>query len=256
MITNTTILIGKEPSHARLLIAVFAGGHIKTATMGEIGSVPNCVSRCFPDENVAHCKIVVDQQGSMVLSNLKPRNVTYVNNLEIVTKRIQKGCSIALGGDKFPIHLDEVLAVVEKILQEMPQPPKEYNTDGLEKVWRDFQAAQRRIQQRQKRINLLSRIPMIFALTGSLLIGLGGQEIRPYSIVFTIIAAMIMIYGFYKVATDPTIEDRDRATKEFQRRYVCPNPECRHFLGNTPYEILIQDKSCRYCKCKWVQKEK
>ena len=39
----------------------------------------------------------------------------------------------------------------------------------------------------------------------------------------------------------------------FKRDYVCPNPDCQHFLGYTPYKDLLFQKQCRFCKCNWVE---
>lgn len=256
IIKNTTVLIGKDPINGRLLVSVTANGNTKTATIGEVGSVNNSVSRCYPEKNIAHCKIVVDSKGEMTIFNMKPRNVTYVNDVEILSKKLKPGCSIKLGKSRFPIDLGQILKIVQTIIQGMSQIPQEYSTSSLEEVWADYQRAQRNIQEHQRKIGLLRSVPMVFTLSGSLLIGLGGPEIKPYSITFTIIAAVIMIYGLYKGFSDNSFETRDRITKEFQRKYVCPNPECRHFLGNMSYEILTQDKYCKYCRCKWVHNSK
>ena len=40
--------------------------------------------------------------------------------------------------------------------------------------------------------------------------------------------------------------------KEFKRTYVCPNPDCKRFLGFTPYADLVYQKACSRCKCKWT----
>jgi hypothetical protein len=38
----------------------------------------------------------------------------------------------------------------------------------------------------------------------------------------------------------------------FKRDYICPNPDCQHFLGYAPYADLLFQKQCRYCRSKWV----
>ena len=64
-----TILIGKEPSQGRLLVALPGSG--KSAAIGLPGSVPASVSRCRPAEGIAHAKISIDQSGNIILTNLK-----------------------------------------------------------------------------------------------------------------------------------------------------------------------------------------
>ncbi len=253
-IKNTSILIGKEPNHGRLLIATTVNGQIKTTTIGEIGSVANSVSRCYPKENIAHCKIEIDHNGNMRLHNLKPQNVTYVNNAEILTKKITSDCRISLGKDHYPVNLREVFKAVEKLFSEGPAFAKEYDISSLERVWNDYKAELRAIQERQKKNGLLSRIPILITMTGGAVIGLGGPEIKNLALIPTIIAAIVMVYGLYKSHADSSADDRERVTEDFQQKYVCPNPECKHFVGNIPYSILIQDKTCRYCKCKWTHK--
>ena len=84
-----TILVGKEPGNGRLFVSVKINGQPKTAAIGEMNSVPNSVSRCKPAENTAHCKIEVDATGNLIVTNLKPQNVTYVNGAEIVSKKVK-----------------------------------------------------------------------------------------------------------------------------------------------------------------------
>ena len=74
-----TILIGKEPGNGRLLISVNIKGQVKNTTLGEMGCVPSCVSRCIPSDGVAHCKIDIDISGNITLTNAKPQNTTCVN---------------------------------------------------------------------------------------------------------------------------------------------------------------------------------
>ena len=63
-----TILIGKEPEQSRLLIAI--KGTSQITTLGQIGSVPNSVSRCKPTEGVAHCQIEIDLRRHFNCTNL------------------------------------------------------------------------------------------------------------------------------------------------------------------------------------------
>lgn len=81
-----TILVGKEPGQGRLLVAVLETG--KAAAIGSPGCVPNSVSRCKPADGVAHVKITIDQSENMVLTNMKPQNVTFINGTEIVSKHV------------------------------------------------------------------------------------------------------------------------------------------------------------------------
>jgi len=242
-----TILVGKEPGNGRLYVSVNVNGQHKVAPIGEMQSVPNSVSRCKPGENTAHCKITVGGNGEMTITNMKPQNMTYVNGTEVATKRIKAGCRIELGKDRYAMDLNAVIQAARKMVG------VEYSIRHLEIVWNEYNDSMKKIKIRQKNLGLLSNIPMGFSMFGGLVAGV-APEIREIAIVFTCIALLIMLIGFYKRFTDKSIYELDELTEDFQRKYICPNPECHHFMGNQSYNILRQNKSCPYCKCKLMEK--
>jgi len=259
MLENSTILIGKEPATGRLLVSVAIGGKRCNATMGDAGSVPNSVSRCLPAEGVAHCKIVVDAKGTMVLTNLKSRNVTYVNETEIVSKRITPASRIALGCDRYVVDLAGVIDTAKRLCSSQPwhdtsHPKQEYSIKGLKPVWEEYSGTLKQIRIRQQKVGLLSGVPMAFSMLGGLVAGVAPEEIRGIALVFTGIAFIIMSVGLYLRFTDKSIEKTEQLTERFQNTYVCPNPSCRHFMGNQPYNVLRQNTACPYCKCKFTEK--
>ena len=253
-----TILIGKEPGQGRLLIAI--KGIPKIATLGQISSVPNSVSRCKPAEGIAHCQIEVDQAGNMTLTNLKAQNVTFVNGAEIMSKRIDTASAITLGKDRFGINVTEIINAAQKILtvggggvgENIGTGSGPYSIKHLKNVWDDYSGSLKQIKIRQKNIGLLASIPIAFSMLGGLIAGV-APEIRSFALVFTGIALVVMLIGFYKRFTDKSIEETEQLNEKFQDRYVCPNPKCHHFLGNQPYNILRQNKNCPYCKCQWTE---
>lgn len=254
-----TILVGKEPGNGRLFVSVKINGQPKTAAIGEMNSVPNSVSRCKPAENTAHCKIEVDNSGNLVVTNLKPQNVTYVNRAEIVSKRVRPDGNIELGKDRYSVSVGTIIETASKIVVSVcpppPPPAEEYSIKHLKKVWGEYNGKMRAIKIRQKNIGLLSGIPMAFSMLGGLIAGV-APEIREYALILTGIALFIMLIGFYKKFTDKSIEETEQITEEFQRKYVCPNKKkpCNHFLGNVPYNILRQNTKCPYCGCGFNEK--
>lgn len=273
-----TILVGKEPGNGRLLVAIQGLG--KSAAIGLPGSVPACVSRCKPTEGVAHVKISVDSSGNMIMTNMKPRNVTFVNGSEIVSKRVSLGNIVELGKDHFAVNLPMVIDTAKKIVEvsgskpsvqpSQPSPAtyeKKYSISHLEYVWNDFHDKGLEIRKRQREQGLMSRIPMFFTMGGSALsFGLSfvfgegnkdAQEIAQIvSGIFLFVGIVIMFYSFLKSKNDTSIEDLENITEDFQNRYVCPNPECNKFLGNLSYRLLKKQYSmhCPYCKCEFVEK--
>ena len=259
ILKGKTILVGKEPGNGRLFVSVKINGQPKTAAIGEMNSVPNSVSRCKPTENTAHCKIEVDNSENITVTNLKPQNVTYVNGAEIVSKKVKQNGMIELGKDHYSVSVNKILETAAKIVLSVcpppPPSPEEYSIKHLKTVWDEYNDKLREIKIRQRNIGLLSSIPMAFSMLGGLIAGV-APEIREYALILTAIALFIMLIGFYKRFTDNSIEETEKVTEEFQRKYVCPNKKkpCNHFLGNVPYNILRQNTKCPYCGCGFNEK--
>lgn len=244
------IWIGREPQKSRLLLAVKSGDGIKTATIGDYGCVSNCVSCCKPNEDTAHCKITMGQDGTMIIHNLKPQNVTYVNGLEVDVKKLSNQCKVTLGKDKYPIDIEQITEAVRNIVG--------YSISHLEKVWEDYDNALYRLQKRQKNLGLIKSLYMpctvLTGLIGYVFKSIGVESSNTFenmSMGLYVIAAIVLFYGLYRTITDRSIEDRKLLDKKFQEDYVCP--KCKHFLGVRPYKILRQDEFCQYNKCKWAE---
>lgn len=243
------IWIGREPQKHRLLLAVKSGDEIKTTALGDEGSVPNCVSSCKPGEGVAHCKIVIRKDEAMVIHNLKPQNVTYVNGVEVEMKKVSILCNVTLGKDKYPIDIEQILEAVRNLVG--------YSISHLRKVWEDYDNALYRLQKRQKNLGLIKSLYMPCTVLTGLMgfifksMGVENENSETVSMVMYIIAAVILFYGLYRTVTDKSLEERKELDKKFQKDYVCP--KCKHFLGVKPYEILRQDKFCPYNKCEWAE---
>lgn len=246
-----TILVGKEPGQGRLLVAIQGNG--KSAAIGAPGSVPASVSRCKPAEGVAHAKITVDQNGNMVLSNMKSQNVTYVNGSEIASKRISSTNSVELGKDRFSISLPEVLEIARKIVT-----VTQFNISHLERIWNDLQAKRKEIQAKQKKINLVRSGCGLFTLCAMPCIFMFG----PVGYVLTGIGIVGNLYSFVGLKNDNTSDVIDQLNEEFQLRYVCPNPHCNKFFGFISYKLLKnqlrshkdQKMYCPRCGCELVEK--
>jgi len=252
-----TILIGKEPVNGRLLVSVKINEKTQTAALGVPNSVPNTVSRCKPAEDAAHCKIVVDNAGTLTVTNLKPENVTYINGMEIVSKKIAPDGTLQLGRDKYPVSVATVIETAAKIVAAaFPPPPEEYSILPLKAVWDDYNTKMRNIKIRQKNIGLLASLPMAFSMLGGIVAGVATDELRKYALGFTLFAFLVFMVGLYKRFTDHSIEEMEKITEDFQRKYVCPNDKkpCLHFMGNVPYNILRQNTRCPYCGCSFTEK--
>ena len=246
-----TLFIGKEQTQGRLAVFMEQEGKVLMTGLGLPGSVPNSVSRCKPAERTAHCKLEISRDGNLVLTNLKPQNVTMVNGTEIISKKINVDSSVELGKDHFHLDLPMVLDAASKLM------PIVYSIRPLEKVWADYEQKTYDLKRKQRRLANLKSLYMPLCILSSVLGGVVkflelSKDIGELcSSVLFAIAAIIMFYGLYKSLTDKSLEEGKKITDDFQQDYVCPNPKCRHYLNMQPYKVLRQNKKCPYCGCLW-----
>ncbi|MCF0196018.1 MAG: FHA domain-containing protein [Bacteroidaceae bacterium] len=241
-------VIGKEEGQHRLLVKIGA----KAFTIGQAESVPGTVSR-------THCSLTVDFSDDparkvvkIKICNLKSGNTTYVDGQEVETKGISENARVQLGPDRYAVNLGQVLDGMRKLLPAAPPaPPKEYSIAQLEKVWEQYHDKRLELQKRQHTLGLWARVPMFFTLGGVLAACVIPPAYSDYVKVFTGIAILIMFYGFNKQRKFVISEEMDKLERWLQDHYVCPNPDCGHFVGNKPFNILKQDNGCPYCRCKY-----
>lgn len=253
-----TILIGKEPGQGRLLVAISGSG--KSAAIGTAGCVPSSVSRCKPAEGVAHAGVVIDANGQMVVKNLKPMNITYVNGRETASKRVESSDTIELGKDRFRVNLSLVLETAKKLAGGdntggggTAGSKGSFNIAHLEVVWNDYHDELRDLREKQKRVNLIRTGCGVFTSCAFICIAIFGKV----GYILTGIGVIGNIYSFFGLKNDNTMDEQERITERFQERYVCPNPECNKFLGNISYKLMKKQYSmhCPYCKSEFVEKK-
>lgn len=255
MLEGKTILIGKEPGNGRLLVAVKGAG---TDTIGPIGCVPASVSRCKPAEDVGHCQLSIDQDSVMTLTNLKPQNVTYVNGMEIITKRVTADSNITLGKDRYAVDLNTVLEKARKLVSQASasQPPKPkkpaeaLSIKHLEKVWNDYERKMEEIAYKQQKRGRNRTLPILLssasATISALMARFFGVQTLWVSIPISVLITIIYVINF--MVKDTSMEDKKKAKDYLIDNYVCPHADCNHFLGYSEYKILRQNKACPYCK--------
>lgn len=279
-----TILIGKEPGQGRLLVSV--GG--KTAAIGAPGSVPGSVSRCMPAEGVAHAKIAVDQQGNMVITNIKAQNVTFVNGAEVASKRLLPSAVVELGKDRFNINLPVVLDTAEKLAALTQQggggnvsgggnvngsggnisggghggnaggANQVFNITHLKRVWDTYEGEMDRIAKQQEEMGKKRMLPIMVGSLSGVASPLLATLVAVNTLYFTVPVAAVS-FGLYFMnyrKKDTSYEERKAANDRLTDEYVCPNPDCNKFLGYSPYKLLKKQYSmqCPYCKSKFVEK--
>lgn len=273
-----TFLIGREPGKGRLVIAI--QGSNEVCYIGNPGSVPDSVSRCYPSDGKAHAKLMVDHQGIGVVSKISEKNIMFVNGQEVVSKRVTSSNTLQLGKDRFAVPLSQVVAVAKKIQGHIPEEsgnnkatihqttngpnnppisvappdnkPGTFNISHLQYIWDDTQSKKKELQQKQKKVNLIRSGCGVFTMCAMPCIYFLG----PVGYVLTGIGIIGNLYSFLGLKNDDTQENIEKITEDFQDRYTCPNPECGKFLGNMRYNLLKKQTSmkCPYCKCNFVEK--
>jgi hypothetical protein len=222
------LIIGRDGATAKLKVV----NGTQVTLYGEAASVPGDVSR-------QHCQLTAIDDNTFVIKNIKSANVTWVNGIEIQSKHITKEDKVQLGKSRFDLPLEEILEQMK---------PNIVDIEGLKPVWDEYNKSMIAIRKRQQTNSLLARIPIFLTMLGGLLIAL-SESIRPYSITFTVIALLIMAYGFYRQATDRSIDKQEKLKKQFQRDYVCP--KCGRFMGFIDYDLLHQNNNCPGCKARF-----
>ena len=168
LLKGKKIWVGKDPTKSRLQVYVMINGQPKSALIGTEGSVPSSVSRCVPEQQAAHITLEISQEGAISVTNLKPQNVSYVNGIEILTKRVSGNDTLELGKDRFPIQVSIILSIAEKIILASggAKEKQTFNIAPLEKVWNVYHDKGISLQRQAKQQAVQARIPMFFTMGG------------------------------------------------------------------------------------------
>jgi len=215
------IIIGRDADTSKLKITV----EKQSKLFGAKGSVPSSVSR-------QHISMEFNADDTYTIKNMNARNKTYVNGIQVESKTVTAKDSVELGADRYLLDWEFITSLRPKVADIRP----------LKKVWDNYNGEKKRIRNKQKNIGLLSRVPIMFSMVGGLLSAL-MPGILTFS--FTIIAVLIMFYGFYRSATDKSADELEDLSSRLQHDYSCPC--CKRYLGQ-PYDQLLLMDSCPYCR--------
>ena len=230
----TELIIGRQGGVERPRLIIQHEG--KSIPMGDPGSVPMNVSR-------RHCRVVIDDDFTISIEDLTADNFMFVNGVDCKRKRnIKMDDVIELGPDHYRLDLESVIKYFTA--------KRSYHIGHLKKVYDDYQDTKRKWQERQGKFNAISAIPGVISMSSIALAGAGvarGPMII-IAVVFSIAFAVIR-WGIAKSSPEKNRKLED----DFRAQYRCPNPSCDHFLGQTPYNELLRNKTCPYCKAKFEE---
>lgn len=193
-----------------------------------------------------HARLVSEPDGSWLLEDLDSTNGTFVNEAQIARKRISKSDQIRLG-ENFTLTLSDLLKAGNDYSEEFAKLKTVYDHYIQEKV---------RIQSsNQFKTRLMQSLP--FALPGVIgvvvgFLGKGSPTLFGLSLLITIVAPTVGIYLGAKQAAKIPMQLQALAN-QFKIDYVCP--KCGTFLGEIPWESLLNRKQCPVssCKAKWAR---
>lgn len=263
-----TIYIGRESGTDKLLAYYIDKGQINNVSIGQEGIVPHSVSRALPSQQKAHVSIEFGNNGDLTIKNLKPENITLVNSSPIISKKISTTDKVELGADHFNLPLELVItSLLQKTSSQSPlksnqqKELKTYNISHLKRVWDNYHERDLEIADKQHKIGLQQRIPIFFTIGAGALTSVAwslgwGEWIKIVSICLTGIGIFLMAYFFMQSSKFNPKRETDKLREDFQSRYICPNPDCRRFLGNYSYSMMKNQykMECPYCKSKFKER--
>lgn len=218
-----------------------------------------------PTVSREHCWLTDNGDGTWTLQN-KSAQGTFVDGKQVLKTKVTKDTYIKLS-DTTTVKVADLLPIPQKVVSppkpasptnNKPQEVPTYSIKHLKYVWEEYHNKQMEIKNNQRSINLLRSASPMFTIGSGAIATMAktmgwGDGIFTITIMMTIVGLVLMVYSFVKGYNDKSIEEQEKANEDFQNKYVCPNPECRHFMGNQAYRIIRQNKTCAYCKCKYVE---
>ena len=222
------IIIGRDQNTRQL--SVVKDGSPKL--YGQPNSVPMDVSR-------HHISLQPAGNGKWKIKNLNEKNVTFVNGIAVESKTISESDKIELGNSHY---LFQWAALSE---------PKVETIDirHLEKIWDWYETTQLEMKESEKRILNNQKLASVLSSCGILFVFVEGLGFLRFILMG--LSVLITLYFWYRGNNSGSSLDirLNELSKDFRKKYICP--KCGHFMGNTPYDVLIQNDGCFNCKTKF-----
>ncbi len=235
------IIIGREKATAegqpagRLELTVNG----KKSYFGAYSSVDRHVSGL-------HCTLTVNNDGTMVLKNLKMQNYTYVNGNPVHSKVVTMNDTVVLGGGGYVLPWDAI----------RPLLPKQADVRHLKKVFEDYEQGMETIQKQQQRQVAFRTVIGVFstlAIALGIVLGTQGGFSGSKSAITLPLYGIVIIANVY-FAVKAFKDDRTERVRELKRRFqndcVCPGTNgqpCGQYFGGYGFYNNIPTV-CPKCK--------
>lgn len=192
-----------------------------------------------------HHARLVREEGIWYLEDLNSSNGTYINDVQILKKKVALTDKIRLGAT-YETDLDS-------LLKSQNDYSEEFN--ALKQVYDDYVRAKVKIQSsNQFKTRLFQSLP--FALLGviGMVVGFVGKSSSVWMMFSLLLAVLAPVVGVYLGARQSAKipQQLQDLTNQFKIDYVCP--KCGTFLGDIPWESLRKKKKCPIstCQAKWT----
>ena len=243
-------IIGRQHGTNCLLMKIGGKGY----PLSDNNTVPNTVSS-------NHCKLTIDDKGTWRLSNIKDELDTFVDGIQIATKQVTPESHVNLGANRFVVDMHKVETIIMSIA------PPVYSLRPLEQVWNKFHDTQLQMQLDEKKKNVNKMASGVLSSLGMIMIlfpiALNTEKVNitipPFINVLRFVIALVsflLALYFYiqsrRGLNNDIILRIDKLNRDFRRNYLCPNPQCRRFMGNIPFDILSQQTQCPHCHCRYT----
>ncbi|GAB3902413.1 hypothetical protein GCM10028803_29060 [Larkinella knui] len=211
-----------------------------------------------------HARLIQCTATHFVLEDLVSKNGTFVNDMRITRKIVDKQDKIRLADTEYT--LDELLDLLPgksaKAVEANPvapavaaqkaeKPTLDFRAEfaELKPVYEQYPKLRRDCRNREKMIRTGSIIlSSVVGISAVLTTGGGGL---PFLQIMSGAGLSMLIPTLCStlLSTDEKLELIDQ---EYRERYRCPNPACRDPFGTREWELLAQQKTCRRCQAVWV----
>jgi len=197
-----------------------------------------------------HANLERDETGTLIIEDLNSTNGTFVNGDRIMKKKISSTDQVKLG-NQYILNVPEALKFDNDYVEEFAVLKSVYDEYIKEKI---------RIQSsNQFKTRLLQSLPFAVIGVAGLMFSFfrkgntANQGIIIIGALLAVCAPTIGIYfGARQSAKIPEL--LQNLANKFKIDYVCP--KCGTFLGEVPWESLVNKKQCSVgtCRAKWAKK--
>ena len=259
---SKTILIGREVDGTHLVaLALEANGGKPTKTyIGD--NVSTSVTRLrLVDNNrwIGHCKIDIENDGSMRISNMKAENITRVNGNGVASRAITWSDNITLGSGGYQLDMTKVRKLTQNINAgsdaKTPDTPatEAKSIKHLEYVWKQYDDDKHELQKKNRHLNLLKSSASIFTVPVIALSGFmssKGIDGASFLWILSSVGAVITVYGWYQSYKFDIAVETEKLTEKLKQNYSCPHCSLP-LIGMGEYTMLAGKinitKKCPHC---------